>query len=249
MAALKGKIVLITGASRGIGAATARHFAQAGARLGLVARSAGPLEALAAEVGATALPGDVADPAVLADAVARMMADHGRLDVLINNAGVIEPIARMHEVDAEAWGRAIDITLKGAFNGFRAALPVMRGQGGGTILTIGSGAAYNALEGWSAYCTAKAGAMMLTRVADQESRGAGIRAISLSPGTVATDMQSAIRDSGINPVSRLDWSSHIPPEWPARALAWMCTPAADPWLGKEISLRDDEIRRRVGLIA
>ena len=249
MTALEGKIVLITGASRGIGAATARLFAQEGARLGLIARSPASLKALAGETGATALPGDVADPAVLRDAVARMVADHGRLDVLINNAGVIEPIARMHEVDAAEWSAALDVTLKGVFHGFHAALPVMRAQGAGTILTIGSGAAHNALEGWSAYCTAKAGALMLTRVADQESRTAGIRAISLSPGTVATDMQTAIRDSGVNPVSRLDWSAHIPPEWPARALAWMCTPSADPWLGKEISLRDDEIRRRVGLIA
>ena len=249
MTELDGKIVLITGASRGIGAAAARVFAQSGARLGLVARSTDALSAVAAETGGTPLPGDVADPATLADAVARLVRDHGRIDVVINNAGVIDPIARMQDVDPVEWGRALDITLKGAFHGFRAALPAMRAQGGGTILTIGSGAAYHPLEGWSAYCAAKAGALMLTRVADQESRAAGIRAISLSPGTVATDMQAAIRDSGINPVSRLDWSEHIPPEWPARALAWMCTPAADPWLGKEISLRDDEIRRRVGLIA
>jgi len=88
---------------------------------------------------------------------------------------------------------------------------------------------------------------MLTRSLHLEARAEGIRAISLSPGTVATDMQAAIRDSGVNPVSQLDWTVHIPPEWPARALVWMCTAEANAYLGGEISLRDEDIRRRVGL--
>ena len=83
----------------------------------------------------------------------------------------------------------------------------------------------------------------------EEARADGVRAISLSPGTVATDMQAAIRDSGVNPISQLDWTVHIPPEWPARALLWMCGPDADAFLGAEISLRDEAIRRRVGLIS
>lgn len=71
--------------------------------------------------------------------------------------------------------------------------------------------------------------------------------MGLSPGTVATAMQEQIRASGVNPVSRLDWSAHVPADWPAKALAWMCGPGADPYLGQEISLRDEEIRRLVGL--
>jgi NAD(P)-dependent dehydrogenase (short-subunit alcohol dehydrogenase family) len=89
---------------------------------------------------------------------------------------------------------------------------------------------------------------MLTRCADKEGRAQGIRAIGLSPGTVATEMQREIKASGINPVSQLDWDAHIPADWPARALLWMCGPEADDWLGQEISLREDDIRRRVGLI-
>ena len=88
---------------------------------------------------------------------------------------------------------------------------------------------------------------MLTRSADLEGRARGIRAMGLSPGTVATDMQRAIRASGINPVSRIAWEDHIPPEWPARAMLWMCTPDADEFLGTEISLRDAAIRERAGL--
>ncbi len=120
---------------------------------------------------------------------------------------------------------------------------------GRASLTVGSGAAHAPQEGWSAYCASKAGALMLTRAVDQEARADGVRAISLSPGTVATDMQAAIRDSGVNPISQLDWTVHIPPEWPARALLWMCGPDADAFLGAEISLRDEAIRRRVGLIS
>ena len=89
---------------------------------------------------------------------------------------------------------------------------------------------------------------MLTRALDHEARADGIRAISLSPGTVATDMQAAIRGSGINPVSQLDWSAHIPPDWPARALLWLCGSEGDEFLGAEVSLRDETIRRRIGLL-
>ena len=89
---------------------------------------------------------------------------------------------------------------------------------------------------------------MLTRCADKENREHGLRILGLSPGTVATDMQRDIKASGINPVSQLEWSDHIPPEWPARTLVWMCSPAADEFLGDDISLREDSIREKVGLI-
>lgn len=178
-AAVRGRSVLITGASRGIGAATARRFAAAGARLGLAGRPSDALAAVAEETGATLIPCDVAEAAQVETAVARMVALHGRLDVLINNAGVIEPIALIASADAAAWGRQIDVNLKGVFHGMRAALPVMQKQGGGTILTVGSGAAYNVLEGWSGYCASKAGAIMLTRAAHLEA-GSRVRVLSLA---------------------------------------------------------------------
>jgi len=113
---------------------------------------------------------------------------------------------------------------------------------------VGSGAANNAIEGWSGYCASKAGAIMLTRAAHLEA-GATVRVLSLSPGTVATDMQRAIKDSGVNAVSALDWSAHIPAEWPAEALLWMCSADADSFRGGEVSLRDEALRRKLGLIA
>jgi len=248
---LAGKRVLITGASQGIGAAAARVFAAAGARLGLAARNSKALGKLAAELGgsALALPCDVADMASLQGAAAAMQKAFGGIDVLINNAGVIEPIAPLEAVDPRAWGQAVDVNLKGVFHGIRAVLPLMLKQRGGSILNVSSGAAHSPLEGWSAYCSAKAGAAMLTACLHHETHGRGIRAMGLSPGTVATEMQVKIRASGINPVSALDPSVHIPADWPARALLWMCGPDADEFLGQEIKLRDEAIRRRAGLVA
>lgn len=247
---MTGKTVLITGASRGIGAEAARVFAAAGANVALLARSRDSLEALAGEIGAQALAlaCDVSDYDQVADAVQQTVDRFGALDVLINNAGVVDPIAHLTEADPAAWGKGIDINLKGVFHGMRAAVPVMQKAGGGTVLTTSSGAAHSPVEAWSQYCAAKAGVAMLTASLDHEARASGIRAMGLSPGTVATQMQREIKASGVNPVSRLDWSDHIPPDWPARTLLWMCSPDADEFVGTEISLRDDSIRRRVGLV-
>jgi len=247
---LHGKTVLITGASRGIGAEAARVFAAAGANVALAARSAGAVGALAEEIGEAALPlaCDVADYAEVEAAVAATVSAFGGLDVLIGNAGILEPISELAESDPAEWDLAIDINLKGIYHGARAALPVMLAAGGGTIVNISSGAAHKPLASWSHYCASKAGAAMITRSIHEEYGARGIRAMGLSPGTVATDMQRKIKASGVGPVAKLDWSEHIPPDWPARACLWMCGAEADGWLGQEISLRDEGIRRAVGLI-
>ena len=246
---MTGKTVVITGASRGIGADTARIFAHAGANVVLLARGGDAISAIAAEIGpkARAVPCDVSSYDAVAAAMAQAVDTFGSLDVLIGNAGVIEPVAHMATADPEAWSQVIDINLKGVFYGMRAALPIMLKAGGGSILTISSGAAHGPVEAWSHYCASKAGAAMLTACLHKENGAYGIRAMGLSPGTVATQMQREIKASGINPVSQLDWSDHIPADWPARALLWMCSPQADPLVGTEISLRDPDIRARVGL--
>ncbi len=246
---MQGKTVLITGASRGIGAAAARAFADAGANVALVARGREAIADLAGEIGdrGIAIPCDVSRFWEVEAAVEACVGTFGGLDVLVGSAGVIEPISHLATSDPEAWGQVIDVNLKGVYHGMRAALPVMLARGGGSILTISSGAAHGPVEAWSHYCASKAGAAMLTACVDKENRDKGIRAIGLSPGTVATQMQREIKASGINPVSRLDWDDHIPPKWPAQALVWMCSPDADEWLGGEVSLRDKDVRRRVGL--
>jgi 3-oxoacyl-[acyl-carrier protein] reductase len=249
---LSGKVALVTGASRGIGAAIAREFARRNVAVALCARSKVEIERLAEELRqaggkALAIVCDVGVYADVARAVARSRSEFGRLDILVNNAGLIEPIARLASSDPEQWARVADVNYKGVYFGMRAAIPVMERQGSGVIVNISSGAATSALEGWSHYCSSKAAVLMLTRCADKECRERGVRVVGLSPGTVATDMQLAIKASGINPVSKLDPSVHIPPEWAARAVAWLCTAAASDLAGTDFSLKDEAGRNRVGL--
>ena len=247
---LTGKTAVITGASRGIGAAAAAELAAAGANVCLLARSETQIIQLANDIGPRAMARacDVADYAAVDAAIRAAQAAFGSVDILINNAGVIAPISALASVEPQEWSQMIDINLKGVFYGIRAALPIMQAQGAGTILTVSSGAAHHAVEGWSGYCASKAGAAMLTESLHLEHHKDGIRSIGLSPGTVATQMQKDIKASGINPVSQLDWSAHIAADWPAKALVWMCTSAADPYLGTELSLRDTALRQKLGLL-
>ncbi|MEM1286449.1 MAG: SDR family oxidoreductase [Pseudomonadota bacterium] len=252
MTDLSNHVALITGASRGIGAATAHEFARQGAKVVLAARSTGDIDKHAAAIRseggkALAVACDVSDYDQVKAAVRQAEEAFGVVSILINNAGIIDPIARLDESDPDAWSRLIDINVKGVYHGARAVLPGMQKAGGGTIINISSGAATNTLEGWSAYCTSKAAVLMLTRMLHKEYGEQGIRSLGLSPGTVATEMQVQIKSSGINPVSQLDPSVHIPADWPAKTLAWMCTAEADDHLGGDISLRDETIRKAVGL--
>jgi NADP-dependent 3-hydroxy acid dehydrogenase YdfG len=251
MSKLDGKTVAITGASRGIGEATARLFAAEGANVALIARSQPAITIIAEEIGprALAVPCDISDYAAVDAAMQSIEDRFGPVDILINNAGVIDPIGDLKALDPEAWGQLIDINVKGVFYAMRRVVPTMVARGGGTVLTISSGAAHRPVEGWSAYCTSKAGAAMLTAMLDLEERANGIRAMGLSPGTVATRMQREIKASGINAVSQLDWSDHVPPDWPAQALLWMCSAEADAHLGEELQLRDEDFRRKIGVVA
>ncbi len=246
---LNGKVVVITGASRGIGEAAARAFVSAGAKVALLARSEDRIADLAGELGENtlAIPCDVSRFWEVQEAIAATAEHWGTVDILINNAGMIEPMARLEETDPEEWGRAIDVNLKGVYNGTRVVLPLMVAAGRGTIINISSGAAHNAYEHWSAYCTSKAGVYMITRQVHLENGAQGVRSLGLSPGTVATQMQKEIKASGRGRVAELEWSDHIPPEWPAKALLWMCGSEADAYLGQDVSLREDSIRKAIGV--
>ena len=249
---LDGKIALVTGASRGLGEGVARGLAREGATVMLLARDGDLVQTVARGITAdggqaAALACDVADYASVERAVADTRKRFGGLDVLINNAGVIEPIGPLADSDPVAWARAIQINLIGAYNVVRAVLDGMLAAGGGTIVNVSSGAAHRPLEGWSAYCAGKAGLAMMTRSIALETAGQGIRIFGFSPGTIDTDMQVKIRASGINPVSQIPRGNLAPVERAVRGVLHLCDSTSDDLIGQDVSIRDEAIRRRVGL--
>lgn len=253
MKPLSGKTAIITGASRGIGEATAYELADQGANVFLTARSREAIEAISAKINesggkADYLASDMARYFGVETVVKRCVAAFGSVDILVQNAGVIEPIANIVDSDPLEWAKTMTTNLNAVYYGLRATLPLMLAQGSGLIINMSSGAAHQPLEGWSHYCAAKAGASMLTRSAHLETDGSNICIMGLSPGLVATDMQVKIRESGINPVSKIDPSTHIPASWPARAISWLAQGAAADYCGEEVRLSEDDIRRKIGLI-
>ena len=241
---LTGKTALVTGGNRGIGLATVRALAAAGAEVHFTARSAPNLAAARRDLGEIRATGHLAN---MTDRIAMATLLEQGFDILVNNAAVIAPIGRILDIGAEDWAHSIDINLTSAFHATQRALGHMVAKGGGTIINISSGAAHRPQEGWSAYCAGKAGLAMLTRSVHLEYAAHGIRIFGFAPGVVDTDMQVAIRASGINPVSQLPRESLAPADEPARAIAWLCTPAADPLTGQELDVRNPDLRSAAGL--
>jgi len=248
----KGKTAIIFGASRGIGRATADVLADYGAHVILCARSETDIHDAALEImrqggNAEALTCDVTDFATVQSVIDQTVLNQGQIDIVVNCAGVIEPLSFLAESDPEIWSRAVDVNLKGTYFGMRAVLPHMITRGEGSIVNISSGAANSALVGWSHYCATKAGAAKLTTIAQKEVAETGVRIVGLSPGTVATDMMAKIRDSNINAVSNLDWSKHIPPDWAGEAVAYLCGPGGADFAGMDFSIKTADGRARIGL--
>ncbi len=238
------KTALVTGGNRGIGLATVQALAEAGAQVTFTGRSEKSVaDALS---GLSAVEGVVCD-ATDRDGMAALLARG--FDILINNAGIITPIGRLDEVEIDDWGRNIEVNLVSAFFAVQQAAIAMRKRGGGTIINLSSGAARNAMEGWSAYCAGKAGLAMVTRSVHKELGDKGIRIFGFAPGVVDTEMQGSIRASGINPVSQLKREDLAPAHEPAHAMAWLCTSAADYLTGRELDVRHEELRRACGLEA
>jgi NAD(P)-dependent dehydrogenase (short-subunit alcohol dehydrogenase family) len=241
---LSGRNALVTGGNRGIGLAAVRSLAEAGARVTFTARSAEAMTNALAVLPAAGVAGKVCD-VTDRDGMAAILAPG--FDIVVNNAGIIAPIGRIDAVAIEDWARNIEVNLVAAFHVIQRALPAMLARGGGTIVNLSSGAARNALEGWSAYCAGKAALAMVTRSVHEEYGALGIRVFGFAPGVVDTGMQGEIRASGINPVSRIPRAELAPAHEPGRAIAWLCTAAADAFAGQEIDIRNADLRRAAGL--
>lgn len=192
MARLEGKVALITGASSGIGEATARAFVREGARVALLARHREPLDRVAAELGdhtGMVIIADVSDPAAVSDAVTATIERFGRLDAVVNSAGVVEPLA-LADLDAEAWHKTIEVNLSGSFYVAREAGLRMARDGGGSIVNIGSELSVLGMPMYVAYCASKSGVIGLTKALAAEL-APRVRVNAVLPGPVDTPMLSA----------------------------------------------------------
>jgi 3-oxoacyl-[acyl-carrier protein] reductase len=186
-----GEVALVTGAARGIGAATARAFAGAGARVALLDREAAELEAVAGDTGGAAFPTDVTDDAAVRRAVDQVVARWGRLDILVNNAGIVRD-APLADVKDDDWAATLDVNLRGAMRCARAAVPHMKAAGFGRILSATSIVARMGNYGQTAYAASKAGIVGLTRTWARELGPKGITANAVAPGFIDTAMVKSV---------------------------------------------------------
>jgi NAD(P)-dependent dehydrogenase (short-subunit alcohol dehydrogenase family) len=247
---LDGEIAIVTGAGRGIGAATARALSKYGARVAVATRRRADAESIMRDLPAgraLAVACDVAEPAQIDELVAETTRRLGAPTLLINNAGVIAPIGPLHTLEPESFAAAIRTTLVGAAFAARAVLPHMVRAGRGVIVNLSSGAAHRPLEGWTAYCAGKAGLAMLTRSLALEYGEQGVRVVGFAPGLVDTGMQAEIRASGINAVSRLPRESLGSTEEPAEAIAFLCSSGGAVFAGGETDIRAPAFRAAAGL--
>ena len=181
---------VITGASKGIGAAVARRCVREGMRVALMARTPGPLQALATELGeaAASFPCDLADVAAVSAVAVRMTdAFGGAPDLLINNAGLFQ-LASVETMSAEDFNAVLQVNLVGPFLLTRALLPAMRARGSGSIVTLGSIADRTVFPENGAYAASKHGLRALHEALRAELRGSGVRATLVSPGPVDTPL-------------------------------------------------------------
>jgi NAD(P)-dependent dehydrogenase (short-subunit alcohol dehydrogenase family) len=186
-ARLAGKVALVTGAASGMGAAIVRRFRTEGASVHAAGLQPQLLAALARDTGASAAPLDVVDDGAVRALVDGILHAHGRLDILVNAAGIIQEDDGA-TIDDAVWQRILDVNLGGAMRVCRAALPAMQRQRGGVIVNVASVAAFNGSAGMASYAASKAGLVALTRTIANRYGADGIRANCLAPGWVRTPM-------------------------------------------------------------
>ena len=194
MSGVEGKVAVVTGAASGIGAATARLFAERGSRVVLADLQEEPGKRLAEEIGdgARFVRTDVTRESDVARAVDTAVEEFGALDVMINNAGIVGAVGSIAETDVEAWDATLNVLLRGAFLGMKHAARVMLPRKTGVILSLSSTAGVSGGLGPHAYTAAKHAVIGLTRSAASELSGSGIRVNAVAPGNTVTAMTSAV---------------------------------------------------------
>ncbi len=192
---IENKVVVITGASSGLGEATARQLARDGAKVVLGARRLERLETLAAEIGqpGAALATDVTDPAQVKALVDLAVARHGRIDVILNNAGLM-PHSPLERLRIDDWNRMIDVNIRGVLHGIAAALPHMTARKSGHIINVSSVAGHKVNAGGAVYAATKHAVRALSEGLRQEVKPYNIRTTIISPGAVATELPDSVTE-------------------------------------------------------
>lgn len=229
MTGVEGKVVAITGASSGIGEATARMLAGLGARVVIGARRTDRLERLAGEI--TAAGGsvrvqalDVTRPAEMGAFVAMAEAGFGRLDVMVNNAGVM-PLSPLDALKVEEWDRMVDVNIKGVLYGIAAALPVMKAQGSGQIVNLSSIGGHRVTPTAAVYCATKFAVRAISDGLRQETDC--IRVTVISPGVTTSELADTISDPVARDEMRGFRAVAISPDAVARAIAYAIAQPGD----------------------
>jgi len=247
-------VVIVTGASRGLGAAVARWLAKVQAAVTLVARSEEKLKNVAGDIrylGGKPLivTADVSNYDACRSVVELTLGRFGRIDALVNNAGIIQPISSVSRAEPDAWRYNIEVNLLGPFNMIRAAISSLCRQYG-RIVNVSSGAASRVLKNASAYCAAKAALNHFTQVLAEENPE--VTAVTVRPGVVDTDMQAFIRNEGVKVMSdeqvayyrQLKDNGELePPEIPARSIAWLALYAPQKFSGQFFDYDDPRITK------
>ena len=242
---LEGKVAIVTGGSRGIGACIARRLGAEGAGVAVVAHTArAKAEAVVQEIadaGGRARPfqADVSRVADCERLAAEVAGAFGTIDILINNAGVYYPLP-MEETTEELWDAQIDINLKGSFFMVKAVAPVMKAKGAGKIVNVASTLGLVGGQGGSAYCASKGGQMILTKALCMELAPHGINVNAVAPGATETDMNAAIRakpgvvesKNALSPVGRY-WMNA---DDVSGAVAYLVSSEADAVHGAHLSI-------------
>jgi NADP-dependent 3-hydroxy acid dehydrogenase YdfG len=222
MSAITGKVIAITGASSGIGEATARHLAREGARVVLGARRTDRLETLVEAIraeGGTALYRalDVTDRADMEAFAREAVREYGRLDVFINNAGVM-PLSPLDALKVEEWDRMIDVNIRGVLHGIAASLPIMKAQGTGQIINLSSIGGHAVSPTAAVYCATKFAVGAISEGLRQENDR--IRVTVISPGVTESELAETISDETARETMQGFRRIAIPAEAIARAIAY-----------------------------
>jgi NAD(P)-dependent dehydrogenase (short-subunit alcohol dehydrogenase family) len=242
------RVAIVTGASRGIGAQTARAFASEGARVVLAARSTTALEQLAEDIEAgggraVAVPTNVTDASSVESMVARTIETFGRLDVAFNNAaGGGQPPTRIADLPIESYDSAIATTLRSVFLSLKFEIPALLATGGGTIVNMSSTAGVEAVGGLAGYVSAKHGVIGLTKTAALEYADRGIRVNAVAPGPILTENleragEEAQRRAAMSmPMRRVGTAAEV-----AATVLWLCSDDASYITGATIPIEGGKL--------